>query len=198
MARERRSEISFLSATGESATRVNADAKVIRINFPGAGAVEFNPDSTTEEVRRQAMYSGFAKRLLDNYAGVVAAAQKEGRDPNDLALEWTQGLIETFNGGEWSEEREAGAPTATLVAEAVLRVLAAGGHEITDELRAKIVAKYAGKDGADARKKATDPADKGATASAVRRAIEEIRHERALKRLGDGAAGTVDSASLLA
>jgi hypothetical protein len=117
--------------------------------------------SLSDEIRAQAICHGLLQKIGD------AAAGKSG----DEAAEAVLAVVERLRAGDWTIKGEAG-PRPTLVAEAVMAVCDADGVAYD---RAAVIAKYTGKDGEPARKKAlANPA--------VRAAYEAKRAEAAVAR----------------
>lgn len=127
----------------------------------GDEAVSINVADLSDAIKAQAICHGLLQKIGDTAAG------KSG----DEAYEAIHSMIERIKAGEWNKGGDAG-PRPTLVAEAVMRVASQGGTTFDREA---VIAKYTGKDGEAARKKAlANPA--------VRAAYEALRAEAAAAR----------------
>lgn len=117
--------------------------------------------SLPDNIRAQAICHGLLQKIGDTAAG------KSG----DEAAEAVMSITERIRAGDWNVVGDAG-PRPTLVAEAVMKVATADG--VTFD-RDAVIAKYTGKDGEPARKKALGN-------PAVKAAYEALRAEAAVAR----------------
>ena len=164
-------QLGFEFYTGEK----DADGK----NIVGTTTM-IDLSSFSENVCRQAMAHGFAQKIGDEYAG-----------KGDQAEEIVDTMVERLQGGEWNTPRGAGSgPRPSMVFDAVIAVLTANGVDITDELRAEVLASLA-----------TDGARKSALEDAsVRAEYEGLRAKAAADRAkaaADAAKKATDGPSFL-
>lgn len=123
--------------------------------------IEINVAGLSPEIKAQALCHGLLQKIGDTAAG------KSGDD----AAEAVMAIVERIKAGDWNVAGEAG-PRPTLVAEAVMDVATADGVTFDREA---VIAKYTGKDGEPARKKALGN-------PAVRAAYEKRRADAAVER----------------
>jgi hypothetical protein len=120
-------------------------ARSIQIKFLASGNVLTGSlDSLKPEIVTQAALHGINQKLGD------AAAGKQG----DEAEEAVMSVWEQIVGGNWNAKAEPGEGRPSFVAEAVFELKQEAGKLAEGETLETYTARYAGKDGAEARKKA--------------------------------------------
>lgn len=123
----------------------DVDAKSGTIKFLGSGnTLTFKLDDLKPEIVIQAALHGLNQKLGD------AAAGKQG----DEAEEAVNSVMEQIVAGNWRATAERGEARPSFVAEAVFELKTKMGKLAEGETLQTITARYAGKDGSEARKNA--------------------------------------------
>lgn len=131
------SKRTFVNAAGEYTGRVDTTSVGFKVELLGNGAVlERKLSDYPQEVINAAALFGLVTSLTNTFGGMS--------DPDEMADAMTQ-RDETFQGGEWSSERQTGPRTSDLL-DAVVAFRAKNGKETTEEWKQGLAAKLAAKE----------------------------------------------------
>lgn len=147
----------------------NDDRSIVTIKFLESGEeLHIKVGELNADIQARLICHGLEQKLGD------AAAGKQG----DEAFDGVMAVYERLIAGDWAKAREAAGPRPSMVAQAVINAKKAAGQAVDE---AATLAKYTGKDSADARKNAlANPA--------VKAAYEALRLEAATKRAAEAQA----------